>query len=39
MLCAIDHLVVGVAGQAVQCANAALGLDEATGLTSIGVYP
>jgi len=31
--------VKGASGQAVQCANAALGLDEATGLTSIGVYP
>jgi N-acetyl-gamma-glutamyl-phosphate reductase len=39
VLCAIDNLVKGASGQAVQCANAALGLDEATGLTSIGVYP
>ena len=38
-ICAIDNLVKGASGQAVQCANAVLGLDETTGLTSIGVYP
>ncbi len=30
--CAIDNLVKGTAGQAVQCANIALGLDETAGL-------
>jgi N-acetyl-gamma-glutamyl-phosphate reductase len=30
--CAIDNLVKGAAGQAVQCANIALGLDETAGL-------
>jgi N-acetyl-gamma-glutamyl-phosphate reductase len=30
--CAIDNLVKGTAGQAVQCANVVLGLDETTGL-------
>jgi len=32
--CAIDNLVKGTAGQAVQCANLALGLDEQAGLTA-----
>jgi N-acetyl-gamma-glutamyl-phosphate reductase len=31
--CAIDNLVKGSGGQAVQCANIALGLDETSGLT------
>jgi N-acetyl-gamma-glutamylphosphate reductase len=39
VLCAIDNLVKGASGQAVQCANAVLGLDEATGLSAVGVYP
>jgi N-acetyl-gamma-glutamyl-phosphate reductase len=39
VLCAIDNLVKGASGQAVQCANAALGLDETTGLSTIGLYP
>ena len=39
VLCAIDNLVKGASGQAVQCANAVLGLDETTGLSAIGVYP
>ncbi len=38
-LCAIDNLVKGVAGQAVQCANLALGLDEGAGLPLAAVYP
>lgn len=38
-LCAIDNLMKGAAGQAVQCANIISGLDEATGLTAVGVYP
>ena len=37
--CAIDNLGKGAAGQMVQCANLMLGLDETTGLTTIGVYP
>jgi N-acetyl-gamma-glutamyl-phosphate reductase len=36
---AIDNLVKGAAGQAVQNANIALGFDEAAGLTAIGVAP
>lgn len=38
-LCALDNLVKGAAGQAVQCANLALGLDEGMGLPVAGVYP
>ena len=36
---ALDNLVKGAAGQAVQCANLALGLDEVSGLPMAGVYP
>ena len=36
---AIDNLGKGAAGQAVHNANLLLGLEEATGLTTIGVYP
>lgn len=36
---ALDNLVKGASGQAVQCANLALGLVETTGLTSLGLYP
>ena len=39
MLCALDNLVKGASGQAVQCANIALGLPEETGLPTVGVYP
>ncbi len=38
-LCAIDNLVKGASGQAVQCANLALGLPEGTGLPTAGLYP
>jgi len=38
-LCAIDNLVKGASGQAIQCANAALGLPETTGLPMAGMYP
>ena len=38
-LCAIDNLVKGAAGQAVQCANITLGLPETPGLPLAGVYP
>ena len=38
-LCALDNLVKGASGQALQCANLALGLDETAGLTTVGVYP
>jgi N-acetyl-gamma-glutamyl-phosphate reductase len=36
---AIDNLLKGAAGQAVQCANLALGLDETAGLPIAGMYP
>src|SRR5436305_2058719 len=39
VLAAIDNLVKGASGQAVQCANLLLGLPETCGLCSIGVYP
>ena len=38
-ICAIDNLVKGASGQAVQCANLALGLPETTGLPTAGLYP
>jgi N-acetyl-gamma-glutamyl-phosphate reductase len=39
VLCALDNLVKGASGQAVQCANLALGLPEETGLPTVGTYP
>ncbi len=36
---ALDNLGKGAAGQAVQCANVMLGLEETTGLATTGVYP
>ena len=38
-LCALDNLVKGASGQAIQCANAALGLPETTGLPLAGLFP
>ncbi|MCL2652936.1 MAG: N-acetyl-gamma-glutamyl-phosphate reductase [Propionibacteriaceae bacterium] len=38
-ICAIDNLVKGTAGAAVQSLNLALGLPETMGLTTIGVAP
>ena len=38
-ICAIDNLTKGASGQAVQCVNIALGIDESTGLATTGVYP
>lgn len=38
-MAALDNLMKGASGMAVQCANLALGLPETTGLSSIGVYP
>jgi N-acetyl-gamma-glutamyl-phosphate reductase len=37
--CALDNLVKGAAGQALQAANVALGLPEETALSPAGVYP
>ncbi len=39
VLVAIDNLVKGMAGQAVQCLNIALGLPETAGLRFAGAYP
>jgi len=36
---AVDNLTKGTAGAAVQCMNLALGLDETTGLSAIGLAP
>ena len=36
---AIDNLTKGTAGAAVQCMNLALGIDETTGLTTVGLAP
>ena len=38
-LCALDNLVKGASGQAIQCANAALGQPETTGLPLAGMFP
>jgi N-acetyl-gamma-glutamyl-phosphate reductase len=38
-LCALDNLVKGAAGQAIQCANLMFGLPETTGLPRAGLYP
>ena len=38
-ICALDNLTKGAAGQAIQCANVALGLPETAGLPVVGVYP
>lgn len=39
VLCAIDNLGKGAAGQMVQCANILAGIPETTGLTTAGLYP
>ncbi len=36
---ALDNLTKGAAGQAVQCYNIASGIDERSGLTSLGLHP
>jgi N-acetyl-gamma-glutamyl-phosphate reductase len=38
-IAALDNLVKGASGQAVQCANILIGADETAGLTATGVYP
>lgn len=38
-ICAIDNLMKGAAGTAVQCANLMYGWDETTGLTFPGLHP
>lgn len=39
VIAALDNLVKGASGQAIQCANLAIGLPEGTGLALTGVYP
>jgi N-acetyl-gamma-glutamyl-phosphate reductase len=39
VVCALDNLVKGAAGQAIQIANLMLGLPETAGLTALGVAP
>jgi N-acetyl-gamma-glutamyl-phosphate reductase len=39
IICAIDNLVKGTAGAAIQSMNLSLGLAEESGLTAIGVAP
>ncbi|MFZ5912368.1 MAG: N-acetyl-gamma-glutamyl-phosphate reductase [Chloroflexota bacterium] len=38
-ICAIDNLMKGAAGSAVQCMNLMLGLDETAGLEFMGLHP
>ena len=38
-IAALDNLTKGAAGQAIQCANLALGLPETDGLPVVGTYP
>lgn len=39
ILSAIDNIMKGAAGQGVQCLNVILGVDEKTGLESVGFHP
>jgi N-acetyl-gamma-glutamyl-phosphate/LysW-gamma-L-alpha-aminoadipyl-6-phosphate reductase len=39
ILSAIDNIMKGAAGQGVQCLNVVLGVDEKTGLESMGFHP
>jgi N-acetyl-gamma-glutamyl-phosphate reductase len=39
VLSALDNLTKGASGQAIQCANLALGLPETAGLPRVGLYP
>jgi N-acetyl-gamma-glutamyl-phosphate/LysW-gamma-L-alpha-aminoadipyl-6-phosphate reductase len=39
IMSAIDNLVKGAAGQAVQCMNIALGFEETTGINQVGFHP
>jgi N-acetyl-gamma-glutamyl-phosphate/LysW-gamma-L-alpha-aminoadipyl-6-phosphate reductase len=39
VLSAVDNIIKGAAGQGVQCLNILLGVDEKTGLESIGFHP
>jgi len=39
VIAAIDNLVKGAAGQAIQNMNIALGFEETTALPTLGLYP
>ncbi len=39
VIAALDNLVKGASGQAIQCANIALGHPETAGLSRVGLYP
>lgn len=39
LLCAIDNLMKGAAGSAVQCLNVMMGWDERAGLEFVGLHP
>ena len=39
VIAALDNLVKGASGQAVQCANVVLGRPETAGLATVGLYP
>ena len=39
VLAAIDNLAKGASGGAIQALNVALGLPEAAGLSTVGIYP
>jgi N-acetyl-gamma-glutamyl-phosphate reductase len=39
VLCALDNLVKGTAGQAIQCLNLMAGLPEDCGLPRVGLTP
>ena len=39
VIAAIDNLTKGASGAMIQCANLALGIEETTGLATIGLYP
>ncbi|MFV1990720.1 MAG: N-acetyl-gamma-glutamyl-phosphate reductase, partial [Acidimicrobiales bacterium] len=38
-IAALDNLIKGASGQAIQCANLLLGFDEGVGLSVVGIYP
>ena len=38
-IAALDNLVKGASGQAVQCANLMTGQPEGAGLSTVGLYP
>jgi N-acetyl-gamma-glutamyl-phosphate reductase len=38
-MAAVDNLVKGASGQAIQAANSVLGLHETTGLSALGLMP